>query len=156
MAGNYVSWCPVNFTDIKTPADFRQRWTDITTKKIPADAVDRNSASNLSSSWLDVYKQVELDKCVHVNHIPVFSPSDFGGSMLGIPLASECALIPFRLNNEQVGVIISAYNDEMTEAFFDACELLDGQVSNLHSRLTKPPRKSVGDKIHCEYTVNTL
>ena len=128
MAGNYSFWCPIDFTDIKTPADFRKNWTEIATKKIPVDEVTRNSVRNLSSSWLDLYQQVELKNCDHLNHIPVFSRSDFGAS---IPLAPECTLIPFRLNEDEIGVIISTYNDRMTEARFDSCKLFQGKVGNL-------------------------
>jgi len=130
MAGNYIASCPINFTDIETAKDFRNKWTGILKKEIEAD---ETCYSNISSDTMSLYHQVELPGYSHYIHLPVFNQSDFWDEVFGIPVASQCWIYPFCLNKDEVGVVLCAHNDVMTEEYFNGCEILGDKISILKS-----------------------
>ena len=126
MAGNYVALCKVNFSDIHNPKDFRAHWTDIADGKRPSDVTA--TVPNETSNWMSFYKPLQIPGLEHRLHLPVFSQDDFWYVWAGIPVTYRSFVVIFHLNSEEVGIIVGAYSDVMTEEFFESSELLDGKV----------------------------
>ena len=69
---------------------------------------------------------LELRGCVHRLHLPVIEVQP---KFMGIPSGPVSAIAPFRLNKEELAVYIYAYNDIMSEEYFDQCPLLGEKIS---------------------------
>ena len=128
MAGNYIAICPINFFGIQNAKDYRDKLTAILSKERPADTVSKTGSTNGTANWMTLYHQVEIPGFSHRIHMPVFGISDFWEEWMGIPITFQCFSIIFRLNNEQVGIVIGTYNDVMTEEYFENCNLLEKKL----------------------------
>ena len=112
--------------DTHNPKDFRARWTDIVDGNIPNGVI--TTVPNGTANWTTFYKQLQIPGLEHCLHLPVLSRDDFCEVWAGIPVTFQSHVVIFHLNTEEVGILVGAYNDVMTEEFFENSELLDGKV----------------------------
>ena len=75
---------------------------------------------NIKSTF---YHQIELSGFIHSFHIP--ANLEKYESIAGVPLCSECSVLIFKMNNNELCTFAYIMTCPM---YFDKCEILDGKV----------------------------
>jgi len=115
MAGNYIISTPVIVSG--TPKDFRNRWSSILNKDIPCDEV---TGDNYVSNLISLYHQVDFEGCEHSFHLQIgSSKSDLEAHLSGgMTSMTDCFMWLFKLNREDIGVLIGVDRNTFDDDYF--------------------------------------